>query len=286
MSFLESPQFPGLLAIQANRTVKHSVEVGRTYNRRAIKNINTAQGWREYSFPMPAKSTAEFAVLEAHYLAVKGMGHQFRFADKHDKTATQTDGYLGQSSAGTGVPTYQLHKRYSSGSFVEFRSVKKPISSGLGIYRNASIQTAGAGAGNYALDSTTGIVTFVADGSSGAVSHTVGASHQVTLSAAIAGLAIGGKLYLTGVTGTAAATLNSIAHTIANIVGATYTLSTVTTGLVATGGTGFKYPQPTDTLAWAGDFDTPVSYGSELTFTAETGNILIAQQVLLIEEAV
>lgn len=286
MSFLETPVFPGRILMNASRTINHSVETARQYNRRAVKNINSAQGWRQYAFTMPAINSAEFAILEAHYLAVKGTAHQFRLTDWVDYVCAQADGFLGQSAAGTGMPTYQLHKRYATGALTELRAIRKPTASGNTIYRNGSPATAGASAGNYALDSTTGIVTWVADSSSAASSHTVGASHQVTLGGALSGLPIGGKLYLSGVTGTAATVLNGIAHTISNIVGSTYTLSTATTGLTASGGTGYKYPQATDTLAWAGTFDTPVSYESELQFTTAALNVHIAQQVLLMEEYV
>ena len=286
MAFLETPVFPGRVAVLATKTYSHSVEVVRTYNRRAIKNINTSQAWRQYAFAMPVVGTTEHDLLQSHYLAVKGIGHQFRFTDLDDYKVLQADGFLGTAAAGTGMPTYQLAKRYVTGALTEFRQIRKPQATGNTVYRNGSPATAGVAAGNYSLDTTTGTVTWVADASSGVSSHTVGATHQVTLGAALSGLAIGGKLYLTGVTGTAAATLNGIAHSVTNIVSTTYTLSTSTTGLTATGGTGFKYPQPTDTLAWAGQFDVPVAYETELQFQSVANNIYISQQVTLIEEYV
>ena len=285
MAFLEAPIFPGRVGAGAIRTIKRSVETIRQFNRRRISNVNGAQAWREYSFAMPAIGTAEFALLEAHYLACT-TAHQFRFEDFEDYICLQANGFLGKAAAGTGMPTYQLHKRYVTGSLIEWRAIRKPKASGNTIYRNSSPATAGASAGNYALDSTTGIVTWVADGSQSVSSHAVGASHQVTLSGAIAGLAIGGKLYLSGVTGTAASTLNGLAHTITNIVSATYTLSVGTAGLTATSGTGFKYPQPTDTLAWAGAFDVPVAYEADLQLQHQALRSYIAQQVILVEEYV
>lgn len=286
MSFIETPIFPGRVLMGASRSINHSVETARQFNRRAVKNINSAQGWRGYSFVMPAIDSAEFAILEAHYLAVKGTAHQFRLEDWADYICLQADGFLGQAATGTGMPTYQMHKKYVTGSLTEWRAIRKPKATGNTIYRNASPATAGASAGNYALDSTTGIVTWVADSSSAASVHTVGASHQVTLGAALSGLPIGGKLYLSGVTGTAATLLNGIAHTITNIVSTTYTLSVSTTALTASSGTGYKYPQSTDTLAWAGQFDTPVAYETEIQFQTQARNIHVAQQVLLMEEYV
>lgn len=286
MAFLETPVFPGKIGANLIRTLIHSVESVRTYGGRVIKNQNSSQGVRRYAFYMPSTTTTEFDSLQAHYLAVGGTMHGFRLEDRQDYICLQADGFLGKTANGTGLPTYQLNKKYLTGSLSEFRDIRKPKTSGNTVYRNAAPVTAGAGAGEYALATTTGIVTFVADSSSSATSHTVGASHQVTLSGALAGLAIGGKLYLTGVTGTAATTLNSLAHTISNIAGSTYTLSVSTTGLTASSGTGFKYPQPTDTLAWAGQFDTPVAYGTQLAFEFKTQKVLIANQVELHEEYV
>jgi uncharacterized protein (TIGR02217 family) len=286
MAFLETPIFPGRVGMRATRTLNQSIETVRTFNRRAIKNINSSQGWRGYSFVMPMTGTTEFELLQAHYLAAKGTAHQFRFEDWADYKVLQADGFLGQSGVGTGVPSYQLHKRYVTGTLTEWRAIRKPKTSGNTVFRNGGAATVGGAAGNYALDSTTGIVTWVADSSSAVSSHTVGTTHQVTLGGALSGLIIGGRLYLTGVTGTAATLLNGIAHNIANIAGATYTLSVNTVGLTATSGTGFKYPQPADTLAWSGQFDTPVSYETEIAFTNEAQSVYIGQQVLLIEEAV
>lgn len=285
MSFLETPIFPGQVGAGASRSIKRSVETIRTMNRQRISNVNSAQCWREYMFFMPAVGSTERELLEAHYLAVS-TAHQFRFEDAYDYLCIQADGFLGQAATGTGMPTYQLHKRYVTGALTEWRAIRKPKSTGNTIYRNASPATPGASAGNYALSSTTGIVTWVADSSSAASVHTVGASHQVTLGAALSGLPIGGKLYLSGVTGTAATLLNGIAHTITNIVSTTYTLSVSTTALTASSGTGYKYPQATDTLAWSGSFDVPVAYGTELILTHQAPDIHIAQQVLLVEEYV
>ena len=130
------------------------------------------------------------------------------------------------------------------------------------MYRSAVAVTFGVAAGNISLDTTTGIVTFVADGSQPCASHSVGASHQFTTTLDLA-LVVGQKVYLSGITGTAASVLNGIAHTITAKSGAgpfTFTIGTTTTGLTASGGTAFAYPQAAEALTWAGQFDVPVRF--------------------------
>ncbi len=206
---------------------------------------------------------------------MKGRARGFRVQDATDFKVTVSNGRLGATgqtgtftlaAIGNGTPTYQLGKRYSNAAGNDDRETNKPVSGTVTVYRNASPVTIGAGAGEISIDYTTGIVTFVANDSEAITGHTPGASHVFTTAADIPGLAIGEKVYITGVTGTAAATLNSLAHTISNKTGAgpfTWTLSTATTGLTASGGTAFEYPQATDALTWAGEFDVPMRLASD-----------------------
>ena len=43
----------------------------------------------------------------------------------------------------------------------------------------------------------------------------------------------------------------------------TWTINAVTTGLTASGGTAYEYPQATDALTWAGDFDVPARFDTD-----------------------
>lgn len=216
------------------------------------------------------RTTTQFQALYSLFLAVAGAGIGFRARDPFDYQATVSGGLasgrLGSTAAGTGEPTYQLKVRYASDSLTRDETITKPVSGTSIVYRAASPVTAGASPGNIALSTTTGIVTFVADDTESITGHTPGATHAFTTAADMSMLAIGEKVYITGVTGTAATTLNGIAHTISNKSGAgpyTWTISTVTTGLTASSGTAAAYPQAGETLTWAGEFDRPVRFASD-----------------------
>lgn len=201
---------------------------------------------------------AELNYILAFFRARKGRAGRFRVRDQGNYNCTTTQS-LASPTQGVGGPTYQTYKRWTSGGTFEDQKLVK-LTGTFSPFRNAAPVTAGAGAGQYSIDSNSGIFTFVADASSSASSHIVGATHQVALGSNL-GLAIGGKLWLDGVTGTAASVLNNKAHTITNLVGNVFTLNITTTGLAATGGTGRKYPQATDAITFSTDFDLPVHFG-------------------------
>jgi uncharacterized protein (TIGR02217 family) len=219
---------------------------------------------REYIIEY-VSSLAIFKTLHSFFLVVRGRTYGFRMKDWIDFTVEATEGLL-DAGVGDGTPTYQLNKRYSySGNNLD-RAITKLVAGTYTVYRDAIAVTVGAGAGEIAINANTGVVTFVADDSEAITSHTPGSSHVFTTAADITGLAIADKVYITGVTGTGATTLNSIAHTISNKSGSgpyTWTLSTNTTGLTTSGGTALAYPQADDVLSWAGEFDVPVRFTSD-----------------------
>jgi uncharacterized protein (TIGR02217 family) len=92
-----------------------------------------------------------------------GSYNSFLFKDWADYTVLAADGRLGTLAIGTGNPTYQLYKRYTYGARTFDRAITKPQASSVTVYRNGVAATEGASAGNYSYDTTTGIVTFVAD---------------------------------------------------------------------------------------------------------------------------
>ncbi|OYV46746.1 MAG: hypothetical protein B7X10_04735, partial [Burkholderiales bacterium 21-58-4] len=167
-----------------------------------------------------------------------------------------------------GLPTLQLTKNYLSGVDTDQRQITKPVTGTFAGQRNGVALVAGSSAGNYSLDTTTGLVTFVADASSNASSITVGATMQVVLTVNPGTLTAGKLIYLSGFSGTDAALVNGIAHLINSVSGAgpyTFMLATVTTGKTITlgSGAGAKYPQVSDALTWTGEFDVPVRFDTD-----------------------
>ena len=221
-----------------------------------------------YNVSHGVRNETQLATLIAFFRVMAGRASGFRFKDWQDYQATTSTGLLGTGGVGTGLPTYQLQKSYATGGSTVYREITKPVSGTTTIYRGGVAQTAGAGAGNYALDTTTGIVTFVADASSAASSVTPGATTQVVLAANPGTLIAGKLLYLSGFTGADAAYLNGLAHTINSVSGAgpyTFTLATDTSGKTITLGTGLgaKYAQASEALTWAGEFDVPCRFDTD-----------------------
>lgn len=235
----------------------------------ATVNINWTRTLREFTLGVAPMAPAAWQAIEGVFEVTDAGAYGFLLQDPKDNTAAGAPlqpllggASVGAMGAGYGVPTYQVYKRYISAGSTRYRDRK--ISRPLGnpaLLRNGVAVSYGAGAGQIAIDSTTGIVTFVADAASNVTAVTVGASTQVTLAAALAGLAVGGRLWLQGLTGADAALLNSQSHAITAIAGAVYTLGTNTAGKTITpAGQGIKLPQPSETLTWSGGFYVPVHF--------------------------
>jgi uncharacterized protein (TIGR02217 family) len=194
----------------------------------------------------------------------KGGGKTFLVDDPLDRSFTQAQGILG-TGAGNGMPSYQLYKQRMISAETDLQKITRPKTGTLTPQRNSVAITFGAGAGNIAVDYTTGVITFVADASQVPTSITVGASTVIRVSGTDnLAMAVGKLIYMAGVTGTAAAVLNGYAWTITAKSGTgpwDYTIGAVTTGLTVTGvGTIYKYPQASDTLTCAGGFYTPACF--------------------------
>lgn len=290
MSFIESPRFPDKIAYQSVGGPVLRTAVVETLSGREYRNSRWSQSLRRYDIAHTGKTQAEIEELIAFFEAVAiGRANLFRFKDWADYAMTVANGGLSYGF-GTGGPTHQLRKVYTSGSNLRYRDIRKPVSGTVACFRNASPITVGVAAGNIAIDATTGLVTFVADVSQAITGHTPGASHVFTTASDLTGLIIGSKVYLTGVTGTAAATLNSVIHTISNKTGAgpyTWTISTATTSLTASGGTAAKYPQPADVLTASCEFDTPVRFDTdEFMSSIEAPGVYMIDSLPLVERRV
>ena len=96
------------------------------------------------------------------FRARAGMAQGFLFKDWSDYQVTAANGVMGPLGIGTGLATYQLTKNYSSGGSVGQRLIQKPVAGTFTGYKNGLALVVGSGAGNIAVDYTTGLVTFVA----------------------------------------------------------------------------------------------------------------------------
>lgn len=264
MSFLETPRFPDNVSFGATGGPGYMTDIVTVNSGAESRNQNWTQARAMYEVSHAARLPAEYTVLRDFFRAVKGRTHGFRFKDPLDYSVTTTTGVL-TAGIGTGLPTYQLGKLYAAGSLTETRAISKPVSGTTTIYRNASPATAGAGAGQYALSTTTGIVTWVADATQTISSVTVGNPTIVNVSSALAGASTGKQVYLANIVGTAGTYLNGSAWTISIVAGTAITITANTTGMSASSSTGnaYMYPQASDTLTWAGQFDVPCRFDTD-----------------------
>jgi uncharacterized protein (TIGR02217 family) len=228
---------------------------------------------REYEFGVVAMPLSDWHQIEALHEITDGGACGMLLVDPKDSMVSASQGLLypivagalgGTIGFGYGVPTYRLHKRYTAnGTTRTFdRMITRPKSPAA-LTRGGSPVTIGASAGNAAINYDTGTVTFVADSSQSIQSITVGASTVLNFSngtGVVDDFVVGQRVYITGVSGTAASTLNSLSHAISAIGATSITISTSTSGLTATGGTALKYPQATEALAWSGTFYVPVHF--------------------------
>jgi uncharacterized protein (TIGR02217 family) len=273
MAFLETPRFPERIAAGMSGGPAFSTDVIVLASGQESRNANWSQSRRSFDAAIAVRTLTDFAEVERHFHAMVGRLRGFRFKDWGDFRAEFGDGdlqalnggaLLGASGNGFGVPGYQLQKLYARGALSHVRDIRKPVAGTVTVRRNGSPVTVGAGAGNITLDTVTGIVTFVADQTRSVSGHTVGAAHVVTLASAFSpNLVIGGRLWLTGVIGTAAALLNGTPLQITNVSGAAITVAVNTSGLTATGGTASFFPQPANTLDWSGEFDVPCRFDTD-----------------------
>jgi uncharacterized protein (TIGR02217 family) len=273
-AFIET-QFPPRIALEAEGGPGYSTTVVAAANGAEQRNRNWAQARLAWQVGHVPKLETEWAPLLAFFRVVAGRATGFRFKDWTDFRVALAEGLLqpldaagqpvGTPGLGYGVPSYQLVKRYQFGATAEDRLIRKPVANSVTLQQAGSGVVFGAGAGQAALDTTTGIVTFVPAASQSVSTVTVGATTQVTLAAALSPLAIGDRLFLTGLTGADAALLNNASHAITNVAGAVYTLSTNTAGKTITPGSGVgrRYPRVTDALAWAGEFDVPARFDAD-----------------------
>lgn len=271
MSFLETPIFPARVSIDYESRPKFSnvrTVVASGFDDVLIRH---EQPLRTLVMTHPVLDATRHAELNHWFNAVKGMGHRFRAQDWSDYKVNVTEGVLapmhgsllvGTAGVGFGTPKALFQKKYTAGSLTTFRNIQKPkLVPAIQIYRGLVLQTLTT---NYSIDTTTGYVTFVHDQTRTISSHTPGADHVLGLASALSpNITPGQRIYVTGVSGTAASVLNNLSHLVTGVSVANVTIETNTTGLTASIGSVFTYPQASETLNWVGQFDVPVRFDSD-----------------------
>lgn len=282
MSFLESPRFPDRLATGVEGGPSFLTTIAKVQSGKRTTLANWEYPLRTWSVQhIPVNDRTAFNALRDFFMAMRGQAHSFRVRDPFDYQ-DEGVGFL-ESGTGNGLPALQLTKRYGLPGWYSYRPIRKPAAAT--IKRNGVAVVAGSGAGQVAIDLTTGKATFVADASANVSTVTPGASTVVQLASAV-GVATGGALYVAGLGGSLGAALNGRAWAVTGVSGGTYTLAVNTTGLsgATAGASGAKYPQPSDVLTWEGSFDTPAHFTTDEFRPVMEGGGVITFPDLAIEE--
>lgn len=258
---------------------RQSRQNDRTANQGGFATVNVVRDvtLRQFNLGVKPLFVEDWKEIEGVYEITDAGAFGFLVKDPKDQVVGETEGALqgymagvefGTPGFGNGTPTYGLRKLYKARSSTRTRGrpITRPNSTPA-IERDGAAVVYGALPGNAALSAAPVYVTFVADASQNVSAVTVGATTQVTLASALAGLVVGGRLWLQDLTGADAALLNNLSHEITAITGGgsnIYTLATNTAGKTITAaGTGKKYPQPDEALTWTGTFYVPVQFADD-----------------------
>lgn len=144
-------QFPPDISYGSSGGPEYTTDIVVSVSGHEQRNVNWAQARLRYNVGKGVKTAAQLAGLIAFFRARKGRAYGFRFKDWSDYKAEGEVLGTGNGSA----TQFQLVKRYISGSVQETRSITKPVSGTVNLYRNGVLQSSGVSV-NY----TTGVVTF------------------------------------------------------------------------------------------------------------------------------
>jgi uncharacterized protein (TIGR02217 family) len=151
MTGFHEVRFPDNIAYGATGGPEFATTVLETGAGQEKRNVNWSEARGRWDVASGLKKQAQIDELIAFFRARKGKAYGFRFKDWTDYKAT---GQLIGTGDGA-IETFQLIKRYPSGSVIEARTITKPVAGTVRVYKDAVEQLAG-----WSVDVTTGILTF------------------------------------------------------------------------------------------------------------------------------
>ena len=236
----------------------------------AAVNINWARTLRQYELGIKPMEVAQWLEIEALHEATDGGAYGFKMQDPKDRSVTHSVGFLqgyeggeevGDVGEGYGTKDYVIKKRYATISGVRTydRRITRPKSP-------IEVKLAGSVTSSFTLSTITGIVTYTAIASQSPSTITPGASTILTFPNTTFTSLFNSteRIYLEGISGTMASTLNNKSFPILSITANQIALSINTTGLTVTNtGSARRYPQANQTLTWSGEFYVPVHFAND-----------------------
>jgi uncharacterized protein (TIGR02217 family) len=163
---------PGFLELQLDPLVTQGSKGGLVYTTIVVSNpsrIETrfpqqSRGYWKMTINLTDKSRTEMATIQAHFVAVQGKNYGWRFRNFRDYQAPDpkmTTEFAEPLTLFAGGTTVQLSKARTYGGATEIVPIRKPdmYMTGFNLYLDGST-TPWPEAGNWSIDTTTGIITF------------------------------------------------------------------------------------------------------------------------------
>lgn len=292
--FIENPRFPEWISAWCTGGRNFRTIIAETYGGNEIRTAQWAQAKGEWdcaaalSSCRPSSSFTYKTIRDAFMVSLGQFGGM-RFKDWNDY---KDDGFgilgtgVGSSTpvygVGAGLPSSQTYKLYSYGGQT-YRATILKLVAGTFILKVNGITVV-----PLAVSTIDGTVAYTALDSKVIASNTPGATtHIVTTGALAGGIAVGKKVYVSGITGTLGAALNGYAWNILGLTvgGTNIEIDVATTGLSGTGGTAAMYYQASDTLTCTYEYDVPVRFAQDVMDMGldSSGALQNWQQLKLIE---
>jgi uncharacterized protein (TIGR02217 family) len=144
-------QFPPDISYGSSGGPEYTTDIVISSSGHEQRNVQWSQARLRYNVAKGVKSKEQLATLIAFFRARKGRAYGFRFKDWSDYSAASE--VLG---TGNGTATsFQLVKRYISGSVQETRPITKPVAGTVKVYKGGVLQNSGV-----SVNMATGLVTF------------------------------------------------------------------------------------------------------------------------------
>jgi uncharacterized protein (TIGR02217 family) len=153
MAFTETPRFPENVAFGAMGGPEFSTQVVLTTGGYESRISYWSYPLHKWDVSHGVKTQTEYETLRAFFMAVaRGKQNGFRFKDWTDYQCDIASGVV----AGLTSTTFQLYKRYTSGSATQDRKIIKPLAAGFVLKDTGSTLTLTT---DYTLNTATGVVT-------------------------------------------------------------------------------------------------------------------------------
>lgn len=120
------------------------------------RNLEWAQTRGEWDIGYGLQHKTQFSAVADFFYARRGRGHSFRFKDWTDfELARQVIGATDGATA-----TFQVFKRYTSGSFMFDRDLHKIVPGTVSVWVDGVPIVEGTGSSQYQIDLGTGVLTL------------------------------------------------------------------------------------------------------------------------------